>query len=324
MCSAKQSDMELLYGKRKSFGPGRSEPDSEIEWRAYLSGLAGYLDSRIRGQSVANGKIACAIQAAELGLNESGNRPKCSFLFLGPTGVGKTESAKRFTEYLFGSKASLEMIFMNEFSSETRLSEFLERMEAAIRRNSEGATLLFDEIEKAHVQLIDIFLSLLEEGQLTTLSGDRLSVSKFYLVLTSNLGSGDLAKMESAPFAMMERVAVDVASQSLRPELFARITERVVFRPLGLEVQKDIIEGLINAKLKVLSEYFAKKLSVDHGPVTAFLLRVGYNRSQGARRLSQEVDRQFNIASLDWALSDKLPVEGKFYYDSTIGRMVLK
>jgi ATP-dependent Clp protease ATP-binding subunit ClpB len=216
------------------------------------------------------------------------------------------------------------MIFMNEFSSETRLSQFLERTEAAIRRNSEGATLLFDEIEKAHVQLIDIFLSLLEEGQLTTLSGDRLSVSKFYVVLTSNLGSGDLAKMESAPFAMMERVAIDVASQSLRPELFARITERVVFRPLGLEVQKDIIEGLINAKLKVLSEYFAKKLSVDHGPVTAFLLRVGYNRSQGARRLSQEVDRQFNIASLDWALSDKLPVEGKFYYDSTIGRMVLK
>jgi ATP-dependent Clp protease ATP-binding subunit ClpA len=322
MCSVEQSDMELLY--RKSFGSGWSEPDAEIEWRTYLSGLARYLDSRIRGQSVAIGKIACAIQAAELGLNESGNRPKCSFLFLGPTGVGKTESAKRFTEYLFGSKASLEMIFMNEFSSETRLSEFLERTEAAIRRNSEGATLLFDEIEKAHVQLIDIFLSLLEEGQLTTLSGDRLSVSKFYVVLTSNLGSGDLAKMESAPFAMMERVAIEVASQSLRPELFARITERVVFRPLGLEVQKDIIEGLINAKLKVLSEYFAKKLSVDHGPVTAFLLRVGYNRSQGARRLSQEIDRQFNIASLDWALSDKLPVEGKFYYDSTIGRMVLK
>jgi ATP-dependent Clp protease ATP-binding subunit ClpB len=238
--------------------------------------------------------------------------------------VGKTESAKRFTEYLFGSKVSLEMIFMNEYSSESRLSEFLERTEAAIRRNTEGATLLFDEIEKAHVQLIDIFLSLLEEGQLTTLSGDRLSISKFYLVLTSNLGSGDLVKMESAPFAMMERVAVDIASQSLRPELFARITERVVFRPLGLEVQKNIIETLINAKLKVLSEYFGKQLSVDHGPVMAFLLRVGYNRAQGARRLGQEVDRQFNLASLDWALSDKIPVEGKFYYDSAVGSLALK
>jgi ATP-dependent Clp protease ATP-binding subunit ClpA len=130
--------------------------------------------------------------------------------------------------------------------------------------------------------------------------------------------------MESAPFAMMERVAVEVASQSLRPELFARISERVVFRPLGLEVQKDIIEELIKAKLKVLSEYFGRQLSLDRGPVMAFLLRVGYNKSQGARRLCQEVDRQFNLASLDWALSNRIPVEGKFYYDSTVGCLTLK
>ncbi len=321
MSSPQLSDMNLLV--RKGPGPGTSEFDPEIQWRLYLSGLPSYLDSRIRGQSAATGKIARAVQAAELGLNDSGNRPKCSFLLLGPTGVGKTESAKRFTEYLFGSKASLEMIFMNEYSSESRLSEFLGRTEAAIRRNTEGATLLFDEIEKAHVQLIDIFLSLLEEGQLTTLSGDRLSISKFYLVLTSNLGSGDLVKMENAPFAMMERVALDIASQSLRPELFARITERVVFRPLGLEVQKNILEALINAKLKVLSVYFGKELSVDRGPVMAFLLRVGYNRAQGARRLGQEVDRQFNLASLDWALSNKIPAEGKFYYDPTVGCLAL-
>ena len=306
----------------KSAWPERLDP--ELQWRWYLSGLPGYLDSRIRGQPAAVGTIARAVQAAELGLNASGNRPKCSFLFLGPTGVGKTESARQFTEYLFGSKASLEMIFMNEYSSETRLSEFLERTETAIRRNTEGSTLLFDEIEKAHVQLIDIFLSLLDEGQLSTLSGDRISVSKFYLVLTSNLGSGDLAKMENAPFAMMERVAVDVASQALRPELFARITERVVFRPLGFEAQRNIVESLVNAKLRVLSEYFGKQLSVDRGPVLAFLLRVGYNRSQGARRLAQEVDRQFNLASLDYALSSKIPVEGIFYYDSAVGCLSLR
>jgi ATP-dependent Clp protease ATP-binding subunit ClpA len=322
MDRAEQSNMDLL--NRNSPKPGRSELEPEIQWRSYLSGLPNYLRSRIRGQDPATGKIARAVQAAELGLNDSGNRPKCSFLFLGPTGVGKTEAAKRFTEYLFGSMASLEMIFMNEYSSETRLAEFLERTEKAIRRNCGGATLLFDEIEKAHAQLIDVFLSLLDEGQMTTLSGDRLSVSRFYLVLTSNLGSGDLAKMESAPFAMMERVAVDVASQSLRPELFARIAERVVFRPLGLEVQKNIIEELINEKMEVLSEYFGKQLSLDHGPVTAFLLRVGYNKSHGARRLHQEVDRQFNFASLDWALNNITPVEGKFYYDSAVGSLALK
>jgi len=309
---------------RESPGSGSSEIDPEMEWRVYLAGLPNYLESQISGQSAAIGRIARAVQAAELGLNHSENRPRCSFLFLGPTGVGKTESAKRFNEYLFGSRSALEMVYMNEYASDLRLTEFLRRAEAAIRRNPEGTTLLFDEIEKAHVRVIDIFLSLLEEGELTTLSGDRISVSKFYLVLTSNLGSGDLARMESAPYAMMERVALDGASQVLRPELFARITERIVFRPLGLEVQKSIIEALIEAKLKVLSEYFGMNLSVDAGPLTAFLLRMGYNKTQGARRLRQEVDRQFNLASLNYALSCRKPSEGKFYYDSSVGCLVLK
>ncbi len=310
---------ERTDGKEK-----RAGPDLEMQWRFYLSGLAGYMNSRICGQNAAIDRIVRAIQAAELGLNEAGNRPKCSFLLLGPTGVGKTESAKCFSEYLFGSPSALEMLFMNEYSSDARLPEFLQRTEMAIRRNPEGATLLFDEIEKAHTRLIDIFLSLLEEGKMTTLSGERISISKFYLVLTSNLGSGDLAKMENARYAMMERVALDSASQALRPELFARITERIVFKPLDLEVQKSIIDALIKAKLHLLSRYFAMDLSVDIGPVTAFLLRVGYNRSQGARRLHQEVDRQFNLASLDCALAGKSPGEGKFYYNASAGRLVLK
>ena len=298
--------------------------DPETAWRYYLSGLQNYLDSRIVGQSAATAKIVRAIQASELGLNETGNRPKCSFLFLGPTGVGKTESAKCFAEYLWGEKTALEMIFMNEYASDGRLEEFLNITEAAIRRHPEGAVLLFDEIEKAHPRLIDIFLSLLEEGKVTNSAGQRLLVARCYIVLTSNLGSGDLAKMESAPYAMMERVALDVASQSLRPELFARISERIVFRPLGLEVQKSIVEGLIEAKLRVLSIYFGRPLSIDSGPVIAFLIRVGYNKEQGARMLHQEVDRQFNAASLKCALANQRPSEGKFYYDSEAARLVLK
>jgi ATP-dependent Clp protease ATP-binding subunit ClpA len=305
-------------------GPVSSETDLAKEWRFYLSGLPSYLESRIAGQSAAIGRIARAVQAAELGLNEGGVRPRCSFLFLGPTGVGKTESAKCFTEYLFGSHSALEMIFMNEYSSDSRLSEFLRWVEAAVLRFPEGATLLFDEIEKAHSRVIDIFLSLLDEGELTTLSGDRISVARFYLVMTSNLGSGNLARMESAPYAMMERVALEGASEALRPELFARITERIVFRPLSLEVQKSILQTLIDAKLKLLSGYFGTTLSVDLGPVNAFLLRVGFSKSQGARRLRQEVDRHFNLASLYHALRCTEPSEGKFYYDSCVGTLVLK
>jgi ATP-dependent Clp protease ATP-binding subunit ClpA len=304
----------------------RVEADAAIPlpWRSYLAGLREYLESGIAGQAGAMTRISRAVQSAELGLNRKGARAKASFLFLGPTGVGKTESAKRFTEYLFGARSAIELIFMNEYSSDHRLTEFLDRTETAIRSNPQGTTLLFDEIEKAHPRLIDLFLSLLEEGVLTTSDGERLSVSQFYLVLTSNLGSGDLAKMENAPYSMMERVALDVASQSLRPELFARITERIVFRPLGLETQRGIIENLISQKLEILAEHFGIPLSIDHGPVTAFILRCGYNRAQGARLLNQEIDRQFNIACLRWALIGQSPVEGKFFHDPTTGCLVLR
>ena len=111
-----------------------SETSFAAEWRFYLSGLPAYLNSRIDGQQMAIERIARAVQATELGLNESASRLKCSFLFLGPTGVGKTQTAKSFTEYLFGSRSALEMIFMNEFSSDARLVEFLQWIECAVRR----------------------------------------------------------------------------------------------------------------------------------------------------------------------------------------------
>jgi ATP-dependent Clp protease ATP-binding subunit ClpA len=289
-----------------------------------LSDLPRILDDRIVGQRFAIARISRAVQAAELGLNETGARPKGSFLLLGPTGVGKTESAKCFTEAIFGPDRALELIFMNEYSSDQRLPEFLSRVEMAIRRHPQGMTLLFDEIEKGHPRAIDVLLSLLDEGVLTTLSGERLRVSRFYVVLTSNLGSGDLAKMENAPYSTMERVALDVASQSLRPELFARISERIVFRPLDLESQKLILSKLIRRKLELLSIFFGRMLTIDGGPVTAFLLRVGYSRAYGARMLRQEVDRQFNSASLPWALAARVPERGLFRHDPTGGCLVLE
>jgi ATP-dependent Clp protease ATP-binding subunit ClpA len=294
------------------------------EWCSHLSGLAPALESKIIGQKGAITRVAQAVQAAELGLNERRSQPKASFLFLGPTGVGKTETAKCFSEYIFGSRTGLEMVFMNEYSADSRFQEFLERTEAAIRRHPNGSTLLFDEIEKAHPRLVDVFLSLLEEGILTTLTGDRAKVGQFYLVMTSNLGSGDLSKMENAPYSTMERVALDVASQSLRPELFARITERIVFRPLDLETQKMILAALIRKKLTVLSQFFGRPLTIDPGPVMAFLLRVGYNKAQGARMLRQEVDRQLNSASLVWALNNQAPKHGVFFYDPVAGGLILQ
>lgn len=297
-------------------GRGRApEADPDRQWRAHLANLGLYLEERIRGQRPAIRRVTQALQASALGLNAGSAGPRASFLFLGPTGVGKTETAKAFSEYLFGSRASLEMLFMNEYAGAARTPEFLARLEAAITRNSRGATLVFDEIEKAHPQLIDLLLSLLDEGLFTATSGERFTVQPFYLVLTSNLGSGDLAKMENAPHATMERIALDVARQALRPELFARITEHIVFRPLDLEVQKQIVDELIARKLEILSRYFGKRLTIERGPVAAFLLRSAYNKNQGARLLRQEIERQFNRACLPWALHAEVPPEGHFDYD---------
>src|SRR5260370_23277057 len=111
-----------------------------------LPNLTTILEERIIGQRCGVARIATAVQAAELGLNDAGSRPKGSFLLLGPTGVGKTESAKCFTEAIFDSQETLEMIFMNEYSSDQRLSEFFGRVEMEIRRHQKGTTLLFDEI----------------------------------------------------------------------------------------------------------------------------------------------------------------------------------
>jgi ATP-dependent Clp protease ATP-binding subunit ClpA len=288
-----------------------------------LSKLEDFLTSRIRGQDRALGKLTRAVQAAELGLNGDHARVRGSFLFLGPTGVGKTESAKLFTQYVFGTSAALEVMFMNEYSSVGRCSEFFSRLQQMLERPSSGRTLLFDEIEKAHPSLIDVFLSLLDEGQFTASDGRRLAARNAYIVLTSNLGSGDLSKMEAAPYSTIERIALDFASQSLRPELFARISERIVFQPLGIEAQKRIIDDIAAEKLAVLERYFGRSLELEGGPVRAFLIRVCFSRSQGARYVRQEINRQFNAAALPFALAGKTPREGIFRYEAATGAMVL-
>ena len=288
-----------------------------------LSKLEDFLTSRIRGQDRALGKLTRAVQAAELGLNGDRPRVRGSFLFLGPTGIGKTESAKLFTQHVFGSSAALEMMFMNEYSSTGRCSEFFSRLQKILERPSNGRTLLFDEIEKASPSLIDVFLSLLDEGLFTASDGRRLTARNAYVVLTSNLGSGDLSKMETAAYSTIERIALDFASQTLRPELFARISERIVFQPLGIEAQKQIIDDLVGEKLAVLERFFGCTLELEGGPVRAFLIRVGFNRNQGARFVRQEIDRQFNTAALPFALAGKTPREGVFRYDLAAGALVL-
>ena len=293
--------------------------------RPPLAGLGDFLQSRLFGQENALRRFTARVQSEELNLNtrRNPNSPRASFLFLGPTGVGKTETCKLSAKYLFGEDVQLEMLFMNEYQQLDRLDALIGRIGEAVRRNPTGNIMLFDEIEKAHPSISDLFLSLLDEGVITLLDETRASLKNFYIVLTSNLGSGELAEMQSSAYATMERFALGVASENLKPELFARITEKIVYRPLAPAVQMKIVETVTRKKLDHLEQQLGCRLEIEPGPATAQLLKAGINRNQGARFLQDEIDRKLNAAVLPFAIKGEKPARGLFVYDKPTSSIVL-
>jgi ATP-dependent Clp protease ATP-binding subunit ClpA len=287
-----------------------------------LQDLEGYLRARVIGQEDALGRVSRALQAAQCDLNDRGKRPKGSFLFMGSRGVGKTETAKAFTEYLWDG--GLTMLYMNEYQRAVDVDELVLAIKRGVSNNSVGTTFLFDEIEKAHRGVIDVFISLLDEGQITDSDGSRISVGNCYLVLTSNIGAARWGAMETTQYARMESFAFEQARKVLRPELFNRLTETIVFRPLSQKVQIDILKEMLGRKLVHLESRLGKRpLSVDER-VNAHLVRKCFTQAEGARRLRQELDRQINLAALPWALEKRSPSEGRFYYDPKTDQLVLR
>jgi ATP-dependent Clp protease ATP-binding subunit ClpA len=294
-----------------------------MDGKAHLQGLESYLKARVIGQEDALTRLSQALQAAQCDLNDRGTRPKGSCLLMGSRGIGKTETAKAFTEYLFGD-SGLTMLFMNEYQRADDVDDLVVAIKRGVSDNPIGRTFLFDEIEKAHRGVIDVFISLLDEGQITDSDGSRISVSNCYLVLTSNIGAARWASMETTQYARMESFAFEQARKVLRPELFNRLTETIVFRPLSQKVQIDILKEMLGRKLVYLESRLGKRpLSVDES-VKAHLLRRCFTQAEGARRLRQELDRQINLAALPWALEERSPSEGRFYYDPKTDQLVLR
>jgi ATP-dependent Clp protease ATP-binding subunit ClpA len=287
-----------------------------------LEDLENYLKGRVIGQEDALSRVSRALQAAECDLNDRGPRPKGSFLFMGSRGVGKTETAKAFTEYLWDG--GLTMLYLNEYQRADDVDDLVLAIKRGLSTNSIGTTFLFDEIEKAHRGVIDVFISLLDEGQITDSDGSRISIGNCYLVLTSNIGAARWGSMETTQYSRMESFAFEQARKVLRPELFNRLTEAIVFRPLSQKVQIDILKEMLGRKLVHLESRLGKRpLSVDER-VNAHLLRKCFTQTEGARRLRQELDRQINLASLPWALEKRSPSEGRFYYDPKTDQLVLR
>ncbi len=272
-----------------------------------LQELDVLLPREIRGQSHTIPRIISAVRRGELGLTKP-SRPRGSFLLLGPTGVGKTETVVVATNHVFG-EGKLFRFDMSEFQNQealglllgTRLGEvgYL----GAVRDRAAEGSLLFDEAEKAHPRVLDILLQLLDAARLTVATGQTLDFSGFYVWLTSNIGSAELMSLQHSNEATLERHVLTRAQQTLRPEIFARVNEKLVFHRLSYEHQLEIAEKFLSREIEFLAVR-GHKLELDKTALP-FLVRKGFHPKLGARPMRDAVEKLVGDAVTECLLTGR-------------------
>ena len=271
-----------------------------------LQGLENILSQRIRGQAHVIPRVVSVLQRGELSLTKP-TRPRGSFMFLGPTGVGKTEITLTFTEFLFGAD-KLFRFDMSEYQTQESLGVLLgarlgERGTLGMAYDkSPCGTLLFDEVEKAHPRVLDVFLQILDAARVTMASGETLDFSRHYIVLTSNIGAAEILHIQHSTQATMERHVLTRAQQSLRPEMFARITEKLVFNRLTYDDQLEIAKLLLTNELKFLREKGYTLTPTE--AVLPFLVRRGFHPKLGARPMRDAVEKLIGDAVAESVLTE--------------------
>lgn len=287
--------MQSLHKMKKNFRHAGSMNANlhETAKNQRLGVLPQTLHNEIRGQSHIIPRVVSVLQRGELGLSKPG-RPRGSFLFLGPTGVGKTELTQVFTAAIFGLD-KLIRYDMSEFQTQESLGLLLGSrpgeagfLGAAYARTKIG-TLLFDEVEKAHPRIMDVFLQILDAARITIATGDTLDLSGFYVVLTSNIGSAELMSLQHSTESTLERHVLSRAQQSLRPEIFARVTEKLVFHRLSYEHQLEIAAKFLEKEIRFLNERGCQ-IHVD-ASVLPFLVRKGFHPKLGARPMRDAAEK---------------------------------
>jgi ATP-dependent Clp protease ATP-binding subunit ClpB len=259
------------------------------------------LHERVVGQDEAVEAVSSAIRRARAGLQDP-NRPLGSFLFLGPTGVGKTEMARALAEFLFDDEHALIRIDMSEYQEKHTVSRLIGappgyvgyddagQLTEAVRRRP-YSVVLFDEVEKAHPEVLNVMLQLLDDGRLTDGKGRTVDFRNTVVIMTSNLGSQYLTE-QAASGTLSEgvrRQVMDVVRSHFRPEFLNRIDEVIVFHALSREHMAQIIDIQARQLLKRLED---RKIHVELTPAARDLLvREGYDPAYGARPLKRTIQR---------------------------------
>ncbi len=269
--------------------------------REKLLQMEGELGKRVVGQQEAIGAVSNAIRRSRAGLSDP-NRPNGSFLFLGPTGVGKTELCKALAEFLFDTQDAMVRIDMSEFMEKHSVSRLIGAppgyvgydeggyLTEAVRRRP-YSVILMDEVEKAHPDVFNVLLQVLDDGRLTDGQGRTVDFRNTVIVMTSNLGSDLIQTMTSdGQYYEMKEAVMGVVGQHFRPEFINRIDETVVFHPLGREQIRSITEIQMLYLHKRLAE---RDLSLDISAAALDLLgEAGFDPVYGARPLKRAIQHQ--------------------------------
>ncbi len=265
--------------------------------REKLLSMDDVLQRRVVGQDVAVRLVGDAVRRSRAGLSDP-HKPYGSFLFLGPTGVGKTELCKALAEFLFDSEDHLIRIDMSEFMEKHSVARLIGAppgyvgyeeggyLTEAVRRKPYSVILL-DEIEKAHPDVFNVLLQVLDDGRMTDGQGRTVDFKNTVIVMTSNIGSSIIQGMDQSDYETMKASVLEEVKLTFRPEFVNRIDEIAVFRALG----KDQVAGILKIQLSRLEQRLAKlELGFDvQSEVIAFLSERGYDQNFGARPLKRAI-----------------------------------
>ncbi|MDE3005916.1 MAG: ATP-dependent chaperone ClpB [Gemmatimonadota bacterium] len=268
--------------------------------RQRLTQLEEHLGERVIGQSEAIVAVSNAVRRSRAGLQDP-NRPVGSFIFLGPTGVGKTETAKALAEFIFDDERALVRIDMSEYMEKHAVARLIGappgyvgydeggQLTEAVRRRPH-AVVLFDEIEKAHPEVFNVLLQILDDGRLTDAQGRTVDFRNVIVLMTSNIGSQDIleAGQEGAWEDVQDRVRGQL-HRHFRPEFLNRVDDIVVFRPLSQEELRRIVDIQLAGVVKLASEV-GVELDVSN-EARSFLADAGFDPVFGARPLKRAIQR---------------------------------
>ena len=264
--------------------------------------LEDELHTRVIGQAQAVTAVADAIQRSRAGLSDP-NRPIASFLFLGPTGVGKTELSKALASQLFDSEESMVRIDMSEYMEKHAVSRLIGappgyvgyeeggQLTEAVRRRP-YAVILFDEVEKAHPDVFNVMLQILDDGRVTDGQGRTVDFTNTVLILTSNIGSQSILDLAGDPsrHSEMEARVNEALRGHFRPEFLNRLDETIIFHSLKQEELREIVELQVHRLTKRLEE---KKLGLTlNADALDWVASIGYDPVYGARPLKRAIQRE--------------------------------